>query len=65
MKPTEVKILLTMEAEFALMNKFGRRCSREGLVMRAITDAIKSNGAAPKEVVKKTRAKKLKADKPA
>lgn len=63
MKSTKVEVTLSMEQEFDLMSKYGRRCSREGLVMRAITDAIKSNGAAPKEAPAK-KSRKKKADKP-
>lgn len=47
MKSSEVTIKLSIEQEFSLMEKYGRRCSREGLVMRAIQDAVK-NGAEPK-----------------
>ena len=59
MKATEVTIKLSIEQEFDLMSKYGRRCSREGLVMRAIADAVQ-NGAEPK--TPKTRKPRKKKD---
>src|SRR2546423_2949907 len=63
MKSTKVEILLSRDAEFELRERFGWKCSRPGLIARAVGLAIKSNGAAPKpKEQKKPRAKK--ADKP-
>lgn len=49
MKSNPVTVTLTMEQEFDLMNRYGRRCSREGLVTRAIADAVKGSAKEPKE----------------
>lgn len=60
MKSSEVTIKLSMETEFELMNRYGRRCTREGLVMRAIADAVKTPAA--KKAEPKPRKKKEKPD---
>jgi hypothetical protein len=62
-KTTPVTIELTMEDEFELMNKYGRRCSREGLIYRAIADAVKGT-AAPAKADKPKKERKKKSDAP-
>lgn len=56
MKSSPVTIQLSIQQEFDLMSKFGRKCSREGLVTRAIDFAIKSKGTE----IKTTRTRKKK-----
>lgn len=58
MKTNPVTINLSRDDEWDLMEIFGRKCSREGLVLRAIDFAIKSKGTEKKEVVKKARKKR-------
>jgi hypothetical protein len=58
-KSNEVKIMLSIEDEFELMAKYGRKCSRESLVRRAVVDAVKSNGAV-KEVAAPKKPRKEK-----
>lgn len=40
-KTNQVTVTLSRDEEFELMEIFGRKCSREGLVQRAIAAAIK------------------------
>lgn len=56
MKSNLVTVQLSIESEFLLMEKYGRRCSRESLVARVLADAIKK--LSPASAVKKTRKKK-------
>lgn len=58
MKATEVTIQLTRDQEWELREKYGWRCTREGLVLRAIADAVKT--PAVKKAEPKPRKKKEK-----
>lgn len=59
-RATEVKIMLSQDAEFDLMNRFGRKCTREGLVMRAIAATINVNASAAEAPMSKPKQRKNK-----